>query len=145
VAKLVVVAGIVVSAIVGCSTQSKSQAQTQKKAAALATPAAPPLPMHTITVTFNYDFSKTPVCEKKVVKNCVRTFLVYDVTDGATKKKYLFTIPAADNAKGVQQVSYTAQNVVIASGMRTLAVTASDFQGVQSDPAAAQTTITVNP
>ncbi len=72
--------------------------------------APPPLPdaqmssqppqsvMRTVTVTFNYDFSKFPPCSARVTKKCILQFNVYEVS--ASKPVFLFSIPVPPNAKG---------------------------------------------
>lgn len=53
--------------------------------------------MRTVTVTFNYDFSKFPPCSATVTKKCILQFNVYEVS--ASKPIFLFSIPVPPNAK----------------------------------------------
>jgi hypothetical protein len=54
--------------------------------------------MRTVTVSFNYDFSKFPPCSATVTKKCIVQFNVYEVS--ANKPVFLFSIPVPPNAKG---------------------------------------------
>lgn len=64
------------------------------------TPDQPPQSvMRTVTVTFNYDFSKFPPCSAKVTKKCVQQFNVYEVS--GNKPIFLFSIPVPTNAQGM--------------------------------------------
>jgi hypothetical protein len=63
------------------------------------TPSQPPQAvMRTVTVSFNYDFSKFPPCSATVTKKCIQQFNVYEVS--ANKPVFLFSIPVPPNAKG---------------------------------------------
>jgi hypothetical protein len=52
----------------------------------------------TVTVTFDYDFSKFPPCSAKVTKKCIQQFDVWEVS--AKSPIFLFTIPVPTDAKG---------------------------------------------
>ncbi|HXN17429.1 MAG TPA: hypothetical protein VN875_03785 [Candidatus Binatus sp.] len=84
---------------------SKPPAPTQSSKAApppppdtQASPEPPESVMRTVTVSFNYDFSKFPPCSATVTKKCIVQFNVYEVS--ANKPIFLFSIPVPPNAKG---------------------------------------------
>jgi hypothetical protein len=54
--------------------------------------------MRTVTMTFNYDFSKFPPCSATVTQKCIQQFNVYEVS--TSKPVFLFSIPVPPNAKG---------------------------------------------
>jgi hypothetical protein len=53
----------------------------------------------TVTVTFDYDFSKYPPCSAKVTKKCIQQFDVWEVS--ADTPIFLFTIPAPLTGAGI--------------------------------------------
>lgn len=80
-------------------SQSTSQAPTAPTSGAQ-TPEGPPQTVRrTVTVTFNYDFSKYPPCSATVTKKCIQQFNVWEVS--ADKPIFLFTIPVPPNATGL--------------------------------------------
>lgn len=46
---------------------------------------------HKITVTFDYDFTQTPVCSPGIAKACVHQFNLYDISAGITKRAKLMS------------------------------------------------------
>ena len=77
------------------STQSAAQSPDQ---------APPQRASHYITVTFDYDFSKTPPCAAKNPANpCVLEFAIFETTAGERKEQRipLFNVPVPPNSKGV--------------------------------------------
>jgi len=77
------------------STQSAAQSPDQ---------APPQRASHYITVTFDYDFSKTPPCAAKNPANpCVSEFAIFETTAGERKEQRipLFNVPVPPNSKGV--------------------------------------------
>jgi hypothetical protein len=106
--------------------------------------AVPPDPanVHTVTVKFDYDFTKTPACSPKTTsKTCIKQFDVYDAP-GARYK--LFTIPAPAGATGVVK-GITARNPshTFEPGTHFIAVTAENAAGVESDTNAARVPVEV--
>jgi len=95
-----------------------------------ATPSPPPAPthgVHTLTVTFDYEFRLTPACTASVTNNCVQEFVVYDISAGASKaKRYkLFTVPLPSNPNGiVDGIQATGPPLDFESGKDLLGVTA---------------------
>ncbi len=82
--------------------QVKLQEPTQS-ASAGQTPDQPSVVVQrTVSVTFNYDFSKFPPCSAKVAKKCIQQFDVWEVS--ADKPIFLFTIQVPPGAMGVAQV-----------------------------------------
>lgn len=76
------------------SACSRAQSSGESK------PAAPTQStvMRTVTVTFDYDFSRFPACSAKITKKCIQQFKVYEVS--ANIPIFLFSIPVPTNAKG---------------------------------------------
>jgi hypothetical protein len=106
---------------------------TNAPAAAQDSPAAAPA-KHKITITFDYDFSRTPACSATVASKCVNAFRVYDISGGAEKAFKLLSIPAPTNAAGaVKGISGTTPLHVFESGKQLISVTAVDAKGVESD------------
>jgi hypothetical protein len=60
--------------------------------------------LHYITVTFDYDFTKTPACAAKNPANpCVSQFAIFETTAGEGKGQpiFLFNVPLPPKPKGV--------------------------------------------
>ena len=51
----------------------------------------------TVTVKFDYDFSRFPACSAKITQKCVQQFNVYEVS--AQPPIFLFSIPVPPNAR----------------------------------------------
>ena len=56
---------------------------------------------HKISITFNYDFTQTPVCPAKVAKTCVAQFNLYDISAGVAKSTKLMSFAPPAGASGV--------------------------------------------
>lgn len=92
-----------------------------------------PAGMHIVTVTFNYDFSRTPSCTPKPAKRCVQQFNVYDVSSGGKRRTKLFSIPAApDETKLVNGITGKSPQMALEPGKHQLAVTAQMATGSES-------------
>jgi hypothetical protein len=88
---------------------------------------------HSITVQFDYDFTKTPACTAKVTKACVQKFNVYDIS--GDKPYILFTIPAPQNAKGLMKgITATSPRMWFAIGKHRIGVSAEMPNGEKSPP-----------
>jgi hypothetical protein len=88
---------------------------------------------HSITVQFDYDFTKTPVCTAKVTKACVQKFNVYDIS--SAKPYLLFSIPAPPNAQGVMKgITATSPRMWFAVGSHRIGVSAEMPGGEKSPP-----------
>ena len=75
-------------------TQSASAGQTPDQPSVVV--------QRTVSVTFNYDFSKFPPCSAKVTKKCIQQFDVWEVS--ADKPIFLFTVQVPPDARGAAQV-----------------------------------------
>jgi hypothetical protein len=99
-------------------------------------------PKHTITVTFDYDFTATHACSPKITKKCIAKFVVYDISGDKPYK--LFTIPVPADATGpVKGVSGESQPLLFESGKHKLAVTAQNDKGEESNSYAATIWVTI--
>jgi hypothetical protein len=89
---------------------------------------------HTITVKFDYDFSKTPPCKSKRRKYvCVERFVVYDISGGAdpAHRYFLFYVAVPPKPEGLVK-DITGANpdpIDFESGMHLIGVTAQDIDG----------------
>jgi hypothetical protein len=111
----------------------------------LATAATQATPgQHTLTVTFNYDFTTDNACSATVTKGCVLQFNVYDVTTGTPVK--LFSVPApAGSTSAVTGITGTSGLLPLKSGVHTFGATAQMADGTESSPNASTATATVPP
>ena len=100
----------------------------------LQTPTNPPADgKHTITVNFNYDFSKTPSCSERIRKACVVQFNVYDISAGAKSPTKLFSVPAPPGeTRPANGISGMSQRLLLQPGKHQLAVTAQMPDGKES-------------
>jgi hypothetical protein len=105
---------------------------------------------HTITVTFNYDFTHQPPCsaqipqktehkrrkgEEEQEEECIQQFVVYDISAGLAKRTKLMFIPAPPGAHGmVKGISGTTPRLLFESGRHLIAVVAQTAKGSESDP-----------
>jgi hypothetical protein len=81
-------------------SQSGVQVPTQAASAPQTAEQQPQVVQRTVTVTFDYDFTKYPPCSAKVAKKCIQQFNVWEVSDPA-KQLFLFTIPVPPDAQGM--------------------------------------------
>ncbi len=89
--------------------------------------------MHSITVQFDYDFTKTPACSTKVTTACVKAFDVYDIS--GDKPYLLFSIPVPQNAQGVRKgIAATSPRMLFAIGKHRIGVSAQMPNGEKSPP-----------
>jgi len=90
---------------------------------------------HKITVTFNYDFTHTPVCSPTIAKACVQQYNLYDISAGITKRAKLMSFPPPADASGfVKGITVTTPPLPFKPGKHLLAVTARLSKGGESDP-----------
>jgi hypothetical protein len=140
VAVLAAVAAAMAAGLGGCGRSSKGVEAVQ----AQGPPARPhdPANIHSITVKFDYDFTKTPACSAKTTsKTCVKEFEVYDVSGGRYK---LFSIPVPEGAKGfVKGITGQSPARTFEPGTHFLSVTALNAMGIESDTNAAKITVEV--
>jgi hypothetical protein len=98
-----------------------------------ANPAAAGSAMHSITVQFDYDFTKTPACSAKVTTACVKTFDVYDIS--GERPYLLFSIPVPANAQGAMKgITATSPRMLFAIGKHRIGVSAQMPNGAKSPP-----------
>ena len=99
---------------------------------------------HSISVTFDYDFAKTPACAAKgTSKTCIKQFNVYDVSGGRYK---LFSIPVPEGATGiVRGITGKSPSKRFEPGTHFIAVAAESGAGVESDVNAAKFTVQIKP
>ena len=100
--------------------------------------------MHSITVQFDYDFTRTPACTAKVTGTCVQTFNVYDIS--GDKPYFLFSVPVPPNAQGVMKgISATSPRMLFAVGRHRIAVSAVMPDGQKSPPRECKTIVEIKP
>lgn len=98
-------------------------------------PQTPPTGKHTFTVKITYDFRATPACSKKVQKNCVTQFNVYDLSAGYKHRTKLFSIPVEKVSEaGVKEFNETSPLILFESGKHLIGVSAQTPDNVESDP-----------
>ena len=112
------------------------------KAAATPTPPA----KHTITVKFDYDFSRSPACSANITTKCVQQFNVYDISGGPVHRIKLFPIPVPPNAIGqMRGITGTSPQLSFEPGTHFLAVTAQPPTGNESNPVVCMTIVKMKP
>ena len=117
-----------------CASEPSRRRRSRSIAAAL----APGHSLHSITVTFDYDFTRTPACTQKIHEHCTQRFVVYDISAGYAHRAKLFTIPVPDGAKGqMHGITATGPKLDFEPGKHQLAVTAQEPSGVESQHYAA--------
>jgi hypothetical protein len=89
--------------------------------------------MHSITVQFDYDFTRTPACSAKVTISCVQKFNVYDIS--GEKPYLLFSVPVPANALGLMKgITATSPRMLFAIGKHRIGVSAQMPNGEKSPP-----------
>ncbi len=89
--------------------------------------------MHSITVQFDYDFTKTPACSAKVTSACVQTFDVYDIS--GDKPYLLFSVPVPQNAQGTMKgITAKSPRMLFVIGRHRIGVSAQMPNGEKSPP-----------
>ncbi len=117
----------------------------QKGAAPGPTAAGPPSAVHSISVAFNYDFTKTPACSATVTTGCVAHFVVYDISLPGIQHQ-LFSIAVPPGAAGkTNLIRAQGPKLPFVIGKHKLGVSAVTPENVQSDPSLCQTIVTVGP
>ncbi len=96
-----------------------------------------------VTVTFDYDFTKTPACSQTLKTKCIQQFNVYDNTGG--KKRLLFWIlPPADAHNLVKGITSTSPKLPFFIGPLAVAVTAWTAERDESQPKDCQVTVAIS-
>jgi hypothetical protein len=101
---------------------------------------------HTITVKFDYDFTRTPVCggKLKLKDSCVSNFIVYDIS--GPKPYRLFSIPAPADAKGVMKgITATSPRMLFVIGKHRIGVAAVSASGKESPPIDCDIVVEIGP
>jgi hypothetical protein len=99
---------------------------------------------HSVTVKFDYDFHTTHACSKRHKADCVRQFVVYDISAGEDKRTQLFTIPTPRHAKKSNvPVTGTSPQLLFESGQHLLEVVAQYPDGTESAKRASTTWVTI--
>lgn len=89
---------------------------------------------HKITFTFDYNFGTTPACSAKVKAECVKQFILYDISGGISRRVKLATFAPPDGAEGfVKGVSGTTKPLLFNPGKHMLAISAQMPNGLESD------------
>jgi hypothetical protein len=100
--------------------------------------------MDTISVQFDYDFTKTPACSANVKGSCVQKFVVYDISVG--KPYFLFAVPVPQNAHGVVKgIMATSPRLLFAAGKHRIGVSAQMADGRESLPRECNVIIEIKP
>jgi hypothetical protein len=100
--------------------------------------------MHSITVQFDYDFTKTPACSAKVTTACVQKFDVYDIS--GEKPYLLFSVPVPANAQGFMKgITATSPRMLFAIGKHRIGVSAQMPNGEKSPPRDCKVIIEIKP
>src|SRR5215471_21308239 len=90
--------------------------------------------LHTVSLTFDYDFTVTPACSPKVTQRCVQQFNFYDISVGIAHREKLGSIPVpADAAGKVTGITAKTEPFLFGPGRHKLAVSAQMPDGTESD------------
>jgi len=109
-------------------------------------PPSEPLVKHAFSVTFDFDFRKTPACGAGPVIGCVNGFVVYDISAGENHRLRLFEIPLPPKPEGVVQgITVTSPPLDFRTGNRQIEVVAREFGDTESSTAAYTTWIYIAP
>jgi hypothetical protein len=99
---------------------------------------------HRLIVTFQYDFTIERPCKKKETGECVKQFIIYDITDPVAPLT-LFSISVDPKVKRVHHQVKAQSNLRLTDGVHTFAATAQWANGRESDPKACTTIVTIRP
>jgi hypothetical protein len=100
--------------------------------------------VHVVTVTFDYDFSKTPACTAKITKHCITQFIAYDISGSAKNPILLFPIPLPPNPSGpVKGITKASPPLDFESGKHLVSVSAMSADGTHSKRSLCTTWITI--
>jgi len=144
------VAVIAALAFLAAAQNGRAPAQQAPSSSPSAVPDASQVPaasthgQHTVTITFDYDFGRTPGCSKKVKTLCVQQFVAYDISAGARQATMLFPIPLPPNPVGVVRgITATSPKLDFESGKHLLSVAAEGPDGRQSRKSVCTTWVTI--
>jgi len=88
--------------------------------------------LHTISLTFDYDFTVTPACSPKMRLGCVQQFNFYDISTGNRERLGSVSVPTGATGK-VTGISATSEPFLFGPGRHRLAVSAQMPDGTESD------------
>ena len=131
------------------ATVSPSSSSPPSSSAAAAPIQGSPRPgashsVHVVTVTFDYDFSKTPACTAKITKHCITQFIAYDISGSAKNPVMLFPIPLPPNPGGlVKGITKASPPLDFESGKHLVSVSAMSSDGTHSKRSLCTTWITI--
>lgn len=98
---------------------------------------------HTITATWNYDFTVDNACSATVTTGCIKQFNVYDLTSGKT---LLYSIPAPSGANtAMTGLTNTSSPLTLKAGQHTFGLSVQMADGTENDPAGCSNTAVVKP
>jgi len=85
-----------------------------------------PVP-HRISVTFDYDFDRTPACTEKIKRRCVQQFVVYDISAGPSHPYQIGVVALPDHPFGQRRaIPGKTDPHIFESGRHLIAVTAQE-------------------
>ena len=89
---------------------------------------------HFVTVTFDYDFAKTPACSATVKTACVEGFAAYDISAGVKHRTKLFDIPLPSKPVGLVHgiTGKSPTKLDFESGKHLISVSAQEPGGKES-------------
>ena len=99
-------------------------------------------PQRTITVKFDYDFTKSPACSPTLKEKCVQQFNVYDISVGRQIKLFSIPLPAGHTGL-VKGIVAKSPPLRFAPGKHVIVVTAQSTSGAESNAEACKVTIKV--
>jgi len=138
----------------GQATVSASPANGPPGASTASSPASTPVAgtpppttshgVHAVTVTFDYNFTKTPACTAKITKHCIQQFIAYDISAGAAHPAMLFPISLPTNPVGpVKGITKAGPPLDFESGKHLISVSAMSPDGTHSKRSLCTTWITI--
>jgi hypothetical protein len=100
---------------------------------------------HFVSVTFDYDFAKTPACSATVKTACVEEFVAYDISDGVKHRAKLFDIPLPSKPVGLVHgiTGKSPTKLDFESGKHLISVSAREPGGKESRHRACTTWIDI--
>jgi hypothetical protein len=112
-------------------TESSAQAPavSQAPSSVQSSRASPGPVWHTISVTFDYDFDRTPACTPKIQHRCVKQFIIYDISSGLNHPYPIGTVALPDGPYGQKKGIFGKTDPrVFESGKHLIAVTAQEAE-----------------
>jgi len=106
------------------SSQAPPANQPSSSAPSSASPKPAP---HTISVTFDYNFDRTPACADKIQHHCVKQFIIYDISAGSRHARQIGTIALPEHPYGLKHgIAGKTDPHVFESGKHLIAVVAQE-------------------